>query len=319
MKRVTGSRAARDHSDGLPTETRPDPASRIQAVAPQPRTVPPATPDSAAPAPPDGTAPPAPDRADAATVELERSVVEVEPTTGAPVDLLPRRVPVRPPGRRGRWGRSRDDGTPDEDTFWAPIEEVHWDGTPVRQEAPGSPWWRRIWPQRRRRERSIHPPDPLPGLSALVGLSLAAAFFSWVSAGPFWLAVGHATTGAVVVTGCTGDGLTQRCRGIFTATDETFRTHGVRVSGVPGDRTAPGSALPARVTGPDGTVAYAGRGFGAHLRWLLGLLGVLGCAAGIVRWTGAARLPDEGERRWAIAASLASPLLITLGFLIAAY
>ncbi|MEV2236953.1 hypothetical protein [Micromonospora sp. NPDC049891] len=312
MKRVTGSRAARDHSDGPSPDAGPESTAppRAQVVAPQPRAVPPAAPDGEA----------GPDRADPATVELRRGV-EVEPTTGAPVDTLPRRVPVRSAGRRGRRQRARDDGTADEDTFWAPIEEVHWDGTPVRQELPGdgTPWWRRFWPVRRHRERSSHPPDPLAGLSAMIGLSLAAAFFAWVSAGPLWLAVGHATSGTVTVTRCTGDGLTQRCRGIFTAVDEEFRTHGVRVSGVPRDRAVPGSALPARVTGPDGHVAYADRGVGAQLRWLLGVLGVLGCAVGIARWTGATRLPDQTERRWAITASLAGPLLTALGFLIAAW
>ncbi|MBX7269232.1 hypothetical protein KIF24_26570 [Micromonospora sp. Llam7] len=252
-------------------------------------------------------------------VEAARDGVEVEPTTGAPADTLPRRVPVRSAGRRVRRGWSSGDGTPAEDTSWAPIEEVHWDGTPVRQEAPGNPWWRRVWPVRRRRERASRPPDPLPGLAALIGLSLAAAFFAWVSAGPFWLAVGHATPGTVVLTGCSGDGLSQRCRGIFTAADEEFRTHGVRVSGVPGHRTATGTALPARVTGPDGGIAYADRGAGAQLRWLLGLLTVLGCAVGIARWTGATRLPDPVARRWAVTASLAGPLLTTLGFLAAAW
>ncbi|MCZ7421001.1 hypothetical protein O7605_15925 [Verrucosispora sp. WMMA2121] len=308
---MTGSRAARDHSDGPSPDAGPNSAaSRTQVVAPQPRAVPSPAPDGAA----------GPDRADSATVESPTGV-EVEPTTGAPADTLPRRVPVRPVGRRGRRHRSRDDGTPDEDTFWAPIEQVHWDGTPVRQDTPGGtdPWWQRFRPARRRRERSSHPPDPLAGLSALIGLSLAAAFFAWVSAGPLWLAVGHATSGAVVVTRCSGDGLTQRCRGIFTATEEEFRIHGVRVSGVPRDRAVPGSVLPARVTGPDGHVAYADRGVGAQLRWLLGMLAVLGCALGIARWTGATRLPDPTERRWAVAASLAGPPLTALGFLIAAW
>ncbi|MFC5943092.1 hypothetical protein ACFPZ4_16605, partial [Micromonospora harpali] len=71
--------------------------------------------------------------------------VEVEPTTGAPVDAVPRRVPVRQPG-----GRLRRAPAPDEDAqgdddglFWAPIEQVHWDGTPLREEHGRRRWWRR--------------------------------------------------------------------------------------------------------------------------------------------------------------------------------
>ncbi|WP_223884498.1 hypothetical protein [Micromonospora craniellae] len=303
---MTGSRAARDHEDGLPTETRPDPAgsARTHSVAPHPR-----------PVPPDGTAPAGSDPADPAAPEHG---VELEPTTGAPVDTLPHRAPMR---ASRNLGKNPLVATADEaDTFWAPIEEVHWDGTPVRQDPPGErgSWWRRLRPVRRR-ERARHPPDPLPGMAALVGLSLVAAFFAWVSAGPFWLAVGHGTSGTAVVTVCTGDGLTQRCRGIFTSADGQFRTHGVRISGVPEQRTTAGMALPARVTGPDAAVAYADHGVSAHLRWLLGLLGVLGCAAGIARWTGATRLPDSLGRRWAVTAAFAGPLTTTLGFLAAAW
>jgi hypothetical protein len=151
-----------------------------------------------------------------------------------------------------------------------------------------------------------------------VTLSLLAAFFAWVSAGPFWVAAGHATDGTVMITECTGDGLTQRCRGDFLAGRHRFATH-VRVSGVPRERTAAGSALPARMTGPDGGVAYADTGAGRHLRWLLGLLLVLACGAGIARWTGATRLPDPRHRRWAAGVALAGPLLITAGFLAAAW
>ncbi|MFG2053721.1 hypothetical protein ACGFI9_06770 [Micromonospora sp. NPDC048930] len=242
--------------------------------------------------------------------------VEVEPTTGAPVDAVPRRVPVRQP----RWRRLPAGGAPagDGEVSWAPIEEVHWDGTPLREEprradrppAPAS---------RRARTRRGHPPDPLAGLAALVSLSLLAAFFAWVSAGPLWLAAGHSTDGTAVITDCSGGGLTQRCRGIFRADADRFVAHGVRVSGVPAERTATGTALPARMTGPDGGTAYADTGIGRHLRWLLGLLLVAACATGIARWTGATRLPDPRHRRLAVGAALAGPLLITAGFLAAAW
>ncbi|MFF0718629.1 hypothetical protein [Micromonospora sp. NPDC003816] len=304
---MTGSRAARDHEDGLPTETWPDPAAsaRTHAVAPHPRTV---TPDGANPAGGALGEPAAPEQG-----------VEVEPTTGAPVGTLPHRVPVRSARHLGADPFADPSDVDEEDTFWAPIEQVHWDGTPVRQDPPGERGLFRRLRQVRHRERSSHPPDPLPGLAALVGLSLVAAFFAWVSAGPILLAAGQGTSGTAVVTGCTGDGLTQRCRGIFTAADGGFRTHGVRVSGVPEQRTIAGTALPARVTGPDAAVAYADHGVGAHLRWLLGLLGVLGCGAGIARWTGATRLPDPRGRRWAVTVAFAGPLAITLGFLAAAW
>ncbi|MEU2611376.1 hypothetical protein ABZ570_07305 [Micromonospora sp. NPDC007271] len=237
--------------------------------------------------------------------------VEVEPTTGAPVDAVPRRVPVRQPS----WRRP----VPDE-VSWAPIEEVHWDGTPVRPELSrrrgGSPAGR---PALRSRSRPSHPPRPLRALAGLVALSLLSAFFAWVSAEPFWLAAGHATNGTVVITDCAGGGLTQRCRGIFRADGDRFVAHGIRVSGVPAEGHAPGSALPARMTGPDGGTAYADAGVGRHLRWLLGLLLVLGCGAGIARWTGAGRLPDRRHRRWAVGAALAGPALITAGFLAAAW
>ncbi|WP_262287178.1 hypothetical protein [Micromonospora sp. MA102] len=241
--------------------------------------------------------------------------VEVEPTTGAPVDAVPRRVPVRQP----RWHRRS--AAVDGGTTWAPIEEVHWDGTPLREEPHRRS---RRWPLRRSasrpdRTRPARPPDPVAGLSVLLSLSLLAAFFAWVSAGPLWLAVGHGTSGTAVITDCSGGGLTQRCRGFFLADGERFLAHGVRVSGVPADRTATGSMLPARMTGPAAGTAYADSGAGRHLRWLLGLLLVAGCAAGIARWTGATRLPERRHRRWAVGAALAGPLLITLGFLAAAW
>ncbi|WP_370516994.1 hypothetical protein [Micromonospora sp. HM134] len=288
MADVTGRRSGHDESTaGTRRPPRPGPGdgpvARGSAVAPQPRP---------GPGPDDAT-------------------VEVEPTTGAPVDAVPRRVPVRQPRTHRRDGEQPDD----DGFFWAPIEQVHWDGTPLRKE----PKQRLRTPRRRRPARAPTPPDPIRGLAVLLALSLVAAFFAWVSAGPLWLAVGHSTAGTVVVTDCSGGGLTQRCRGIFTADDARFRTHGARVSGVPADRTAAGSTLPARVTGPDADTAYADTGVGRHLRWLLGLLAVAGCAAGIVRWTGATRLADPRQRRWATGGGYAGPVLITLGFLVAAW
>ncbi|WP_435204008.1 hypothetical protein [Micromonospora sp. bgisy143] len=335
MNVVTGRRAARDHDERpiVPGPApRPDAASR-PSPTPRPPTPTPARPSPAAPTPsparphppgPSAETPPPGSYAGTAAGSAARAdgepggaaTVEVEPTTGAPVDAVPRRVPVRQQGR----GRDayRSDGTdlPDGDSaFWAPIEEVHWDGTPVREDSAP----RASATSRRATARTTALPDPVSGLAALVLLSLVTAFFAWVSAGPFWLAVGHGRDGTVVIDTCTGAGLTQRCRGIFTADDGRFLAHGVRVSGVPAGGGAPGTAHRARMTGPDGGTAYADTGASRHLRWLPGLLVVLGCAAGIVRWTGSARLPGRRHRRWAVTAALAGPSLITLGFLAAAW
>ncbi|MDM4722398.1 hypothetical protein QTQ03_23450 [Micromonospora sp. WMMA1363] len=295
MNTVSGRRAD-EHPAGPPAGGRQESGAppRGGAVAPHPRPVP--------------AAPPAADPA-----------VEIEPTTGAPVDSLPRRVPVRQP-RRLRRGRSRPSDPPDGEEVWAPIEEVHWDGTPVKRESdPGRGRVARFRRWRRQVRRPAHPPDPLPSLVALVALSLVAAFFAWVSAAPLWLAVGHGTTGQVVIDDCTGGGLTQRCRGNFVASTDRWVAHGVVVTGVPRELTTSGSLVPARMTGPDAGTAYAGTGAGGHLRWLLGLLAVAGCGAGIAHWTGATRLADRRARRWAIAASAAGPLLITVGFLVTAW
>ncbi|WP_406059719.1 hypothetical protein [Micromonospora sp. NBC_00860] len=352
MNVVTGRGAARDHEDrptGPAVGGDPEPehaAPRVAGVAPQPRLVPNADPGaqrptpagrSAAPARPAPAAPsPTPTRPTpaapvpspvrpgssgrpAGSVPGGGESVEVEPTTGAPVDAVPRRVPVRQQGRRQRDHRPDGDPADDDGAFWAPIEQVHWDGTPVRKDPAPARFrgFQLAW--RRTPSRTPPPPDPLPGLAALVGLSLAAAFFAWVSAGPFWLAVGHARTGTVVIDDCSGGGLTQRCRGIFTADDGRFIAHGVRVSGVPVEESAAGTPLPARMTGPDSGTAYADVGVGRHLLWLPGLLVVLGCTAGIVRWTGSSRLPGRRHRRWAVAAAIAGPMLITVGFLAAAW
>ncbi|MFI9642058.1 hypothetical protein ACIG87_18650 [Micromonospora sp. NPDC051925] len=292
MTVVTGRRAGHDKptpsARTSPADSAETPGARAGGVAPQPRPVP----------------------------GREPATVEVEPTTGAPVDAVPQRVPVRQP-RTHRTRRTGDGDTPEDDDafFWAPIEQVHWDGTPLRKE----PKQRLRSPRRRQPARVAHPPDPVQGLAVLLALSLVAAFFAWVSAGPLWLAVGHSTAGTVMITDCSGGGITQRCRGIFAADDDRFLTHGVRVSGVPAERNATGTVLAARVTGPGADTAYVDTGAGRHLRWLLGLLAVAGCGAGIARWTGPTLLADPRQRRWATVGGYLGPMLITLGFLVAAW
>ncbi|MFF0367044.1 hypothetical protein [Micromonospora sp. NPDC005087] len=323
---VPGATASPAPAAGRPGRQRPTPAGRTATPKPDGTAgtaAAPGRPTPAARAPTSARPTPAGRSGGRAPAGGEpAAAVELQPTTGAPVDAVPRRVPVRQHSRWHRGARRTDGDTPpdgDDGTYWAPIEQVHWDGTPVRDDpAPerdrGSGAARRRAPT-----RTTPPPEPLPGLAVLVLLSLVAAFFAWVSAGPFWLAVGHARVGTVVIDDCTGGGLTQRCRGIFTADDGRFLAHGVRVGGVPAGRDVPGTALPARMAGPDGGTAYVDTGVARHLRWLPGLLVVLGCAAGIARWTGATRLPGRRNRRWAVAVAVAGPVLITLGFLAAAW
>ncbi|MEU4570571.1 hypothetical protein [Micromonospora sp. NPDC023956] len=245
----------------------------------------------------------------------------VEPTTGAPVGAVPHRVPIRQHLDVPRPDGSDDDGVDGSD-FWLPIEEVHWDGTPIRVEQSIDDGRAasavRARDRLRTRPRVVRQRDPLPGLAGLLGLSLLAAFFAWVSAEPFWLAVGHGTTGTVVGE-CTGDGLAQRCRGTFAAADGRFVAHGVRIGGIDTDGQRAATAVPARMTGPDGATAYADGGGTLHLRWLLGFGLVAACAAGIPRVTGTAGLTGRRARRWAITAAAGGPLVVTVGFLVTAF
>ncbi|WP_090792022.1 hypothetical protein [Asanoa ishikariensis] len=156
-------------------------------------------------------------------------------------------------------------------------------------------------------------------LALLVVLALAGTFFAWVTADPIWLAVGRGDSGTATVTGCVGSGLTQRCKGSFTSADGQFTTEGVRVVGATRAQTAPGTQIRAEMVHAGSATAYLTDGTVMTLRWLLGLLLVLLCGLGIVLATGALRLEDRRARRTAAAFGMAAPLLVTIGFLAAAY
>ena len=173
----------------------------------------------------------------------------------------------------------------------------------------------------RRPGRRRRPParNPLTALLSLVLLSLVAAFFGWVSAEPFWLAVGHGDTGYATTTRCQGDGLTQRCTGRFATADGGFAVARVTLLGIAGEARQPGAISPARMVSPASAQAYtAPAGPLMHLRWGLGFLLVLICGYGIAETTGARRLPGRA-RRTAVIASFLGPLLLLGGFLAAAY
>ncbi|MDI6099812.1 hypothetical protein QLQ12_14515 [Actinoplanes sp. NEAU-A12] len=170
----------------------------------------------------------------------------------------------------------------------------------------------------RRRRPPAH--NPLTALFSLVVLSLVAAFFGWVSAEPFWLAVGHGDHGYATTTRCHGDGLTQRCTGRFATENGNITVARVTLLGVTGDQRHPGAISPARMVSPASTQAYAApAGPLMHLRWGLGFLLVLICGYGIAETTGARRLPSRPTRRSAMMASFLGPLLLLAGFLISAY
>jgi hypothetical protein len=181
---------------------------------------------------------------------------------------------------------------------------------PATADASGRPPRRKPRLQRR----------PASGLPGLIVLALVAAFFSWVSAEPFWLAAGHGDRGVATVDRCTGSGVTQRCSGSFTAADGGFTVQRVALLGVGAGASHPGTTAPARMVSADSRQAYVGAtGLLLHLRWVLGFMLVLLCGYGIAGLTGARRLGTARSRRAAVLTSLAGPIALLAGFLAAAF
>jgi hypothetical protein len=170
----------------------------------------------------------------------------------------------------------------------------------------------------RRRPRSPH--NAAPGLFGLIALALIAAFFSWVSAEPFWLAVGHGEAGFARVDACTGTGVTQRCAGSFTAADGSWTAVQVSLMGIDPASRNPGAVVPARMVDARSKSAYAGgTGILLQLRWTLGFGLVLLCGLGIAGLTGTRQLETVRARRTALLTSMAGPVLLLIGFLFATY
>lgn len=269
------------------------------------------------------------------TTEIDTEVIEV--TTGAPLAMLPQRAPrvavpavgsAAPGWPAGQQGEGSPTDPPathdDEEDFWLPIEEVHWDGTPITP----TPrrwfgWFRRspADPARRRASRPPKPPrHPAIGLAGSLVFALTASFFAWVSAQPMWLAFGHGDRGVATVNACTGSGLGRQCRGSFTADDGSYTVWDVRLADVPAGARSPGARIPARMVGPDSSIAYADSGTSLlHLRWSLGLTLVLLSGVGVGWASGALRLPHRWSRRAAALVSFAGPLLLAAAFLLVAH
>ena len=151
-------------------------------------------------------------------------------------------------------------------------------------------------------------------------LALLATFFAWVSAEPFWIAMGHGEPGYATTAHCAGSGVTQSCTGTFAAADGDFVINRVTLLGVDGAQRADGAIAPARMVSADSRQAYLGdTGTLIQLRWMLGFLLVLICGYAIAGLTGARRLETARARRGAVLVSLAGPLILLAGFLLAAY
>lgn len=168
---------------------------------------------------------------------------------------------------------------------------------------------------RPRRKRVREPRKLAYALPLIIFFGFLSAFFSWVSAEPLWLAVGHSIDGTATVTRCVGDGMTRRCLGEFTAKD--FAVTGISLLGLTDTLAVPGQTVAAEMVNARSHRAYAGGSF--VLRWLPGLTLVLLCGFAIALAAGVRRFADRHERRKALAISLAAPMLITVGFLAAAF
>jgi hypothetical protein len=153
--------------------------------------------------------------------------------------------------------------------------------------------------------------SPAVGLTALVLFALLAGFFGWVSADPFWLAIGHSERGTATVTKCVGSGIQARCVGNFTGS--TFNRSQVAVSALTRAEQKPGMKVPARMVSSKGRIAYAGRMTPLHLRWIVGIALVLLCGLVITWATGAGRLETRRARVAAFAMSMGGPLLLAAG------
>ncbi|MFD0556867.1 hypothetical protein ACFQ3B_07395 [Stackebrandtia endophytica] len=163
-------------------------------------------------------------------------------------------------------------------------------------------------PRRDREPRS--PAVVLPTLILFIGI---AAFFSWVSAEPFLISIGHHVTGTVTVNECHAEGFAPRCQGKFVPDSGGDSQPAMRITG---DTTVerPGETVAAQAVSHDSTSVYIGDDLGLGLRWGLGLAIVVGCGFAIAWISGAWRFAGK-SRLAAVAASMAAPLLIWLGAL----
>jgi hypothetical protein len=195
----------------------------------------------------------------------------------------------------------------------APTTSEPWPAAPMRIEVARRPARTRPATARRRVSRPAR--RPVVGLAGLLLFGLLAGFLAWVSAEPFWLAVGHGTDGTATVSNCTGHGVLRRCIGDFTASGGRFRAKHVAIAALPTGVRRPGATGTASMVSARGRIAYAGDSGGLNLRWLIGFGAIILSGLGIAWITGAARLADRRARLGACLASVGAPILLLLGML----
>lgn len=297
-----------------PPRSRPGaPVSEQQTTAASTPAQPPVAPDQPSlsseqpeheePAPePDVMVLPEPDDRNRPTVSLERSPV---PEQGRTPTLEPLPRPTGDPATDARLEKLENS------PFW--LDNPNQAGARRLPEVSSH-----VGTRRRVRKGVIR--KPAPALLALITLAMVASFFAWVSAEPFWLAVGHGDRGYATTTDCQGSGVAQRCAGRFEAADGSFAVTRIALLGVADHERSSGTVTPARMVSADSRMAYIGStGLLVQLRWMLGFLLVLMCGYGIASLTGARRLEDPRARRLVTLTSVFAPLLILAGFLAAAY
>jgi len=295
----------------LTTATASDAAERAPTIVDLLHAVP-VEPPNAADAP-DVMVLPEPDR-NRPTVALDRTSVPGQPPSGlSRLDRAQRDGARADRALQDRVRQERAAALLETSPFWKAEEErrAHLLPPPeTREKIAERPPHRRARPPRR----------PAAGLFGLLALGLVAAFFAWVSAEPFWLAVGHGDRGSATVAHCSGSGVAQRCTGQFTAANGAYRVDRLALYGVEPGQRAPGASAPARMVSSESRQAYVGgTGLLMHLRWSLSFVLVLLCGLGIAGLTGARRLDPARARRGALLISLAGPLLLLAGFLAVTY
>lgn len=157
------------------------------------------------------------------------------------------------------------------------------------------------------------PRRPAVALTAMVLFGLLSGFFAWISAEPFWLAVGHSEAGMALVTECDGTGLSRHCYASFTDRDGIVVATRATLVGARGHQLEPASTMTARMVGANGRIAYVGTDEGLRARGAVGLVALLLCGVLLAWLSGAGRLPTRANRTVAYLISMVGPLLLFAG------